>query len=505
MRLITPIANAVLVYQRRYLRDRNAHYEHLWRLVHLQEALIVSLGALTATRLLAIHHEDPEKRVIRNKTRALVTGYSDEDEDFNQRRPLSESCFTGSIGAWVSFLSWFSAGNYSGECHLLQNVREYLNHGDTAELAFLEIYRTISPNAEHLGGAQSRIRRFQAINTLRNKLAHVPLPFDLIEPLHHGLRKELFSAIISDYDRTKDNYDSYKFFDHLCGQFVGRTFIISGANNHSTNSRPEVLPENLLYFESKIAEGTLWPVSPFFHVDDVLNVSLLFRAPDFDPSEDIFKAEYHRFAAEHRAVRESRLTRSDLSFWFLEAPQPPPINETQERGEDEKADQTLPANEPSIDAGSTGLPQNSDYESSSPQLIKHYAIERFRQRDFKNAARLFDLLADHPEHYNDVSAQKHGQALLRYAVEDKNLENHERVTLLNEAKNLLKRSISHRDVFYQAYGHYELSKVYYRLAKITDDGTLLKKALIEIDLAIEKHFEQRYYTWKEYLLEQNQQ
>ena len=51
VRLWTPVANAWDVYRRRALADTNAVYEHIWRLIHLHEALVVSLGRLTASYL----------------------------------------------------------------------------------------------------------------------------------------------------------------------------------------------------------------------------------------------------------------------------------------------------------------------------------------------------------------------------------------------------------------------------------------------------------------------
>lgn len=50
-RLWTPLANAFEAYRRRIVVEPRAEYEHIWRLIHIQEALVVTLASLLVTRL----------------------------------------------------------------------------------------------------------------------------------------------------------------------------------------------------------------------------------------------------------------------------------------------------------------------------------------------------------------------------------------------------------------------------------------------------------------------
>ncbi|MCW6053219.1 hypothetical protein K4039_24910 [Lyngbya sp. CCAP 1446/10] len=48
-RLWTPVANAYDIYRRRLIANPEAFYEHTWRLIHIQESLIVTLGSSGAS------------------------------------------------------------------------------------------------------------------------------------------------------------------------------------------------------------------------------------------------------------------------------------------------------------------------------------------------------------------------------------------------------------------------------------------------------------------------
>lgn len=101
----TPIANAFDAYRRRLLVDPNAFYEHTWRLIHIHEALVVTLGTVLATRLFTIWNNQPntikDEDLIKIKIQKLITGLSPEDTSKN----LSGGCLSGSILEWINLLN----------------------------------------------------------------------------------------------------------------------------------------------------------------------------------------------------------------------------------------------------------------------------------------------------------------------------------------------------------------------------------------------------------------
>lgn len=50
--LWTPIANALNAYRSRLLVAPKAEYEHTWRLIHIHEAIIVTLGSASVTQII---------------------------------------------------------------------------------------------------------------------------------------------------------------------------------------------------------------------------------------------------------------------------------------------------------------------------------------------------------------------------------------------------------------------------------------------------------------------
>jgi hypothetical protein len=510
-RILTPIGNSVDAYRSRWLAEKSAHYEHLWRLIHIQEAVVVSLGACVATRLLALWSADAEMLPQLNKLRSLLTGYSDDDENFNEKRTAAESCFSGSINAWVNLLSWVARSvSPNSNCEYVKAVGSYLTMPppQNRELAFLPSFRGISPNVSAYEAAElPRIRRFEAINVLRNKIAHVPLPYEQLQPLHLGLQREVFSALHEDYRPENTDLNSVKWFSVLRGKLATRACIINGSEK-TENTGIEVGSEDGVIFESGLNSELRWAIAPFIRPNAELKVSVLFRVPDFDPTEERLKIEYHRFAAESNAVKEENLAASCLRDWHLQKPPvlipvEPVVEATAHVPEPENVTPTF-SSDPAVDAP-TPTPRIESAEPERTPIIgpfatKSAAINAFRVGDFDYAIELLlKVKSEYSHMWNDAMAQKLGQAYLRHAVEDFALTDDERRGFLDSAETYLKASLRHRDEEYQAAAHYELSKVAYRRFKLNRDAEFMRKAKEEIEAALQLVAETRFLTWLEYL------
>ena len=100
--LWTPIANALDAYRRRLIADENAFYEHIWRLIHIEEALIVTLGAAIATRLMENWLDDPDRQAELNELRSIVIGIAPTGSDSNGTVVIE----------WVRSLSVDTSGDF---------------------------------------------------------------------------------------------------------------------------------------------------------------------------------------------------------------------------------------------------------------------------------------------------------------------------------------------------------------------------------------------------------
>jgi hypothetical protein len=125
-RLWTPVANALEAYRRRVLRDPKATYEHIWRLIHIHEALVVTVGAALASRLLSQWSDDPSALINLNRLRSLVTGMPERDDEGLSQSPPSEFCFGGSIKAWIDLLQVFGKSEMLPSCQFCNQLSAYL-------------------------------------------------------------------------------------------------------------------------------------------------------------------------------------------------------------------------------------------------------------------------------------------------------------------------------------------------------------------------------------------
>jgi hypothetical protein len=495
-RLWTPVANALEVYRRRILSEPGAVYEHIWRLIHVHEAMVVTLGSALASRLLSAWYDKPETEDSSklNELRLRITGVQPDGT------MQGDSCLAGSIEAWVQLLERFAKVEVLPECPFCTGLATYLCEGPQGHLSFLEAWKRIAPVpsvAER--DALSRVDRFRAINQLRNKLAHVPLPTRLLAELHKGLRSEVLAALSPRYDSSKDS-PSEDFAERvvhppLRGRVLSGDFICTGTSVRGRGGEHNGASETVR-LQSELSgegDGPVWVGDPFFSVDAECKVSLLFRIrSDMDISSDFFVAEYHRFAAEFEPVNGKeicgRVMKPWLEFSVIQAPKP-----------------ATPAEDGRED---NGICQRSDKEDTEnlftdaqdPDVLRSIAEEACLCREYGRAIAAFDKLAQTGDRfrYNDVAKLHHGKSLWRYGYASTDFPEEERVQAIQSAVKVLQEASGHTDVRYSAQAWYEMSKAYHKLWKLTGDG-YFDEAYQAAEEAAKLDYQAAYITWIERL------
>jgi hypothetical protein len=147
--LWTPVANAYEIYRRRLIAEPAAFYEHTWRLIHIQESLIVTLGSALSTRLLHLWQNEPDALVELNKLRERITGIklggisASDSSSRNGGGCLSD----GSMVKWIELLNSFKKPNFNQitPCPFVASVAEYLDQTLNVPLAFLTTWERIAP------------------------------------------------------------------------------------------------------------------------------------------------------------------------------------------------------------------------------------------------------------------------------------------------------------------------------------------------------------------------
>jgi hypothetical protein len=499
-RLWTPVANALDVYRRRILADPPAIYEHLWRLIHIHEALAVTLGAGLATRLLDIWKGDVQNKSRLDHLRSMITGLPEKDGEAISETRTRGYCLGGSIQAWVDLLQHFGKSETMPSCPFCHSVAHYL--AETApegKLAFLDSWKRLAPVPSVYTHSLPRVKRFDAINSLRNKLAHVPLPSRVLPELHRGLRREIFSALSADaYEQSEDSLDDFrtvKWHTPLRGLITSASFSVTGSDTRKTDRGSDQAAPVRIQPDSPDEE--CWFAEPFFLVDGECKVSLLFRVPDeIDGTSDNYRGEYHRFAAEFEPVNAKDIHAQVMEPWL---PQSEPTNISGQPQEDISEQST------SEESSRRVAVELSD-ESRDPDTLRSIAEEAYRSRNYGKAIRIFAKLAATGDTYcyNDVARLHHGSSLWRYAYANRDELKETRLGHINDAVHVLEGASEHVDARYSARAWYEMSKAYHKLWKLTGDG-YFDRAYQAAEEAAKRDYQMAYITWIERLDEEKSQ
>ena len=528
-RLWTPIANSLDVYRRRLIADRNAVYEHTWRLLHIEESLVVTLGAAVASRLYDIWNRDGQKLAELNNLRQLVTGIPTGDGADGEI--VEKSCLDGRIDAWIDLLMRYTKPESLPDCSFCKAASSYLVEEIDGRIAFVDGWQRIAPVPELFKEPKtSRVQRLRAINTFRNKLAHVPVSHKVMPDVYRGLRQEIVRLLCSDQDvLTKSEYSDFvytKWLDPLKGKLANKHGFVTGSDFRQHDwDRPQNRFDGHCdaWFEwcDGSCEPLAWDGTPFVELDEELKATLLFRVDELaaQPQQDEFNAEYHRFAAEIDPVQRRPLPQDRISRWIPERPAAPaitqqtvaqsiattPLSDEPVTVEPVDANVNVSVVAPSVVASVTATDDVAVQVVGQPPTamsaaqLRQVAEEGYRSRDNEKACQMFEELANRgdAERYNHVSKLKHGISIrhLADAADDETTK----IDLLQRAVNLLDQAADHAIASYSAQALYEQSKALWRLWRTKHDQAFLNDALSAANRATLMVYDPSYLSWFERL------
>ena len=494
-RLWTPVANAFDAYRRRVVAEPDSIYEHTWRLIHIHESLVVTLGIALATRLLSLWKDQESLQDDANRLRRKVTGLSTPGDPSDEGLSSGDACLDGYIKPWIDLLKSYGSAVADGSSEYCAAIRSYISEKPEQPLAFIEAWKKIAEVPQVFLGSLSRADRYDAINTLRNKLAHVPVPHKILQDLHWGLRQEVFGLMSPEYksksDSPDDDFEAKKWHKPLHGQLVAGKFFVTGSAVFGQHELQGIIQDRALVSMSVRGDSEEhWPVAPFVRVDAELKVSLLFLLSDFrtDPSSDVFKGEYHRFAAEMLPVQKESVRQALVADWIPSSSIPAKMLDS------------IATEVPVLDVGGAH-PTHSEFdivETQSSYSLRRIGDEAFRVREFPRAVQAFEALslANDPVNYNDVAKSKHGGALWRVA-EGYGADTEKKTLALEKAITLLDQASLHRDPSYKARAYYEKSKALWHLWRLNGLRDSLERSLESAERAASLQNEVSFISWFE--------
>jgi hypothetical protein len=274
-KLWPPIADSVDTYYRRKACGAD-EYELTWRLIHVWEAVSITLSLAGASRAREMGKDDQELKKVFQVCREHYHGknWDPITEAFN----TSQGALDGSATRRIDILWEFSRANDSESIFLACLKRFLLS--ETIELRRLVTpwSRICDVPREAEDSRPYSVREaMRHINTFRNRFAHVPFPYDAMDDLAKGLEKvteQLFTTEPLPWVMYKD---SDKHESPLCGTIIWREHIIEAHVTKTSYVSSEVCSFCYPPHQKKGHSQEIWNAEPFVYVDSMLRSYVLTR------------------------------------------------------------------------------------------------------------------------------------------------------------------------------------------------------------------------------------
>lgn len=451
------MADALDTFLRRRHQGAGA-FERTWRLIHLWEAIEITLALASLARL----QSEREAAEIFKRQREFFHGKSWDPvtEAFKEIPGAAD----GAIDQWINILDEI-AKSEGLPGRFLPALQEYLRTSAIDVRPLTSAWqKTCDVPSDYKSGDTVEIRiAMRYVNAFRNRLAHVPFPHDPLEDVSTALEKateQLFGLSPSPAAHEKDSKSS-----PLTGALRrGKCFLRGGQIEYTLDPHDEPgVPSLMFTFPcQKKKDPETWAADSVVHVDPMMRPHVLTRVKGLDV------CEYTRFRAEANAV----ITVRDAQIAKRIAPP-------------EKKDYVSP----SAASGSDG--------DQAGKLAK--ALEAIRNEDFDAGIEYFSqVVKDRPDYH--VGWLRLGHAEREKAARLPDTEKEQARELLDSSIRALKKAAEHMDVGYQALAHYELSKAYFRLMRVDPTrGELRNRVREEAEKASHLSSERKYQTWLDYL------
>jgi hypothetical protein len=453
-----PIADALDTFLRRRQTQADT-YERVWRLIHLWEAIEITLALAAMTR---IKIETGQTELLRRQREFFYGRFWD---PVTQSFSSQMGAAGGGIDAWINILDEVAkAGGLPGR--YLTELNRFLGAAGVITGDLVSAWAKacdVSPDFRAADPA-GVIVAMRCVNSFRNRFAHVPFPHDVLAEISDALEtltEKLFSITPLPKSHEKNGQSN-----PLTGAFRRQRCFLHGTQSQVVD-QPDAGGEWEFVFPCQRRgdpPAESWLAGPVIHIDAMMRPHVLTRVKGHED------CEYTRFRAEANAVQ---MLPGRIAEWF------PDLSKAEYQ----------PDPEPLLDRPSAG----------EPDITMSDAIEAIRSEDYDTAINFFEnLTVQRPDYH--IGWLRLGHARREKAVRIAATDREEALRLLHSAASDLNQAAQHMDPRYQAVAHYERSKAFFHLARLephSQENWRLSKE--QADSARNQSSDKKYQTWWEYL------
>jgi len=442
-----------------FLRRRHNHadaYERVWRLIHVWEAVEITLAVTAMARV----RQDNNTVDLLRRQREFFYGKA--WDHVTQSFKSMQGAADGGIDQWISILDEVAKPkDLDGRFLIaLQNFlrSEHIQMGPL--LTAWAKACDVPPDFKRQGAVEVR-QAMRYVNSFRNRFAHVPFPHDPLAEVSEALEvatEELFSVPPLPTSHEKGGKSS-----PLTGAVRFDRCFFHGNQLESLIEASTAQLEFLFPCQKRGDTIEKWPAQTFIHIDAMMRPHILTRVKGLDV------CEYTRFRAEANAVlafRDPNLIEMlpelvKAEYQVKEEPEPEP--------------------------------------HPTREVTMLDAIEAIRTEDYDSAITFFERLTKERPDYH-IGWLRLGHARREKAVRIASDHGEDALKVLRTAEEDLKQAAKHIDPEYRALAHYERSKVFFHLARLQhEDNDSRHLSQEEAEEACNLSTETKYQTWWDYL------
>jgi len=462
---------AVDVYQRRRASAPPAdHYELIWRIIHICESTVITLASASIARLRSLGRDE---EFLRLRERCYGVTWNSAEASLEK----GQGALDGSIDKWIEILQFVSGLDVGGS-GFLTALKGFLvgppNSGeDNCRIDLTPFARAwgracdVPANVAQENATAKDT--FQVINSFRNRIAHVPFPYDQLQEIFAALEECVFRLF--ELPPPAANTAS-----PLTGSFAQKGSLLRGSGYRDTPASWQDTESVSFVWNIKENEE-IWDARPFVFIDKMMRPYLLTRLKN-----DVGSWEYTRYLAEANAVYGV----NDPSLLKL-LPRP----EEAEYPEAQKDGAHIGEAAPVQGAG-------EPVAVSEPQLGREEALAAVRRRDFRPAIEFWTQVVNTRHNYHSGWLRL-GFAQRELGVDLMDTDREEAERLLRESVSSFDHATAHSDPPFSAEAFYNRSKSHWRLWRLTEDKKEFDLAAKDAASAAGRFYDNKFLSWSEFL------